>query len=518
MSRFLQLFLVVCLTTTNLLPQPTKSASKGGGNNAGGTMGGGVGNNSGNPVGGATQGGATYFETQMLAYGGVNQIAAAIADQVCRLPSEATVILYDQASFQNLQIWESFQATVAMLTDSYATMLTDDEKKSLNIEKKAALADLLSGHGPSWAGAAGFGQLSGLVGAIAGSTTNNPATFTIQDSTMAVSIAHQVKRCAAPPKLIYYPIFGSSLNGDSTTAVTDQMTKLNQARAMVQNKVLAIPASSSGPLLNTSAAYSILQDLNSQYDLLIGSVLNATAQAAAATAGTAPSGLTSLVQGADLQKRLEKATAYILYADVVAAGGTQIDRKNVLTVLFTGDWISYSGGLVVNVAITHATDNSLWLSDTLRYRSAPLAPWATIGRPHNNPSLESVNTGDNLSTVCNQDTSRRARNGCAVLASIRPAVPTAVSGDQIPVTVALTGPAPAGGLKVALRSPEAAIPATSVVVPEGQKSTNATLEAPSVSAATLVEIVAEAGTVTRSARVKITPQAKKIARADTNNR
>jgi hypothetical protein len=65
------------------------------------------------------------------------------------------------------------------------------------------------------------------------------------------------------------------------------------------------------------------------------------------------------VQGADLQKRLEKATAYILYADVVAAGGTQIDRKNVLTVLFTGDWISYSGGLVVNVAITHATDNSL---------------------------------------------------------------------------------------------------------------------------------------------------------------
>ena len=55
----------------------------------------------------------------------------------------------------------------------------------------------------------------------------------------------------------------------------------------------------------------------------------------------------------------------MLYADVVAAGGTQRDRKSPIT-LIIGGWITYSGGAIVNVALVHSKDAEFVPADTLR--------------------------------------------------------------------------------------------------------------------------------------------------------
>ena len=48
-----------------------------------------------------------------------------------------------------------------------------------------------------------------------------------------------------------------------------------------------------------------------------------------------------------------------MYLSIVAAGGTQQDRKNLLTNLFTGDLIRYSGGVSVNaIVFLIASDDS----------------------------------------------------------------------------------------------------------------------------------------------------------------
>jgi hypothetical protein len=115
--------------------------------------------------------------------------------------------------------------------------------------------------------------------------------------------------------------------------------------------------------------------------------------------GTSTSGFTSVLQGAALQRLISRPQTYILYADIVAAGGTQQIRKNIFTFLFTGDWISYSGGLVVNVALTDAFDSSLVFADTLRYRTR----FARIGRPRESLTVESANAGDNRESLYNAE-------------------------------------------------------------------------------------------------------------------
>jgi hypothetical protein len=90
-----------------------------------------------------------------------------------------------------------------------------------------------------------------------------------------------------------------------------------------------------------------------------------------------------------------------IYISVAAAGGTQQDRKNLLTNLFTGDWIRYSGGVSVNLIVvqvasgkTAKDDNSrILLSDLIRYRT----PLGKIKKP--NGYDNSAEAGDNLSKI-----------------------------------------------------------------------------------------------------------------------
>ena len=77
---------------------------------------------------------------------------------------------------------------------------------------------------------------------------------------------------------------------------------------------------------------------------------------------------------------------------MVAAGGTQSDYKSIFTILLFGDIITYSGGLVVDIALTHAKGNELLLADTLRYRTR--LHW--MKHPHSFKEVEPTNSGDNM--------------------------------------------------------------------------------------------------------------------------
>ena len=81
-----------------------------------------------------------------------------------------------------------------------------------------------------------------------------------------------------------------------------------------------------------------------------------------------------------------------IYLSIAAAGGTQQDRKNLLTALFTGDWIRYSGGVSVNVIVFHISGKSseILYSNLLRFRT----PLTKIKKPKS--YNEEDNAGDNL--------------------------------------------------------------------------------------------------------------------------
>jgi hypothetical protein len=426
---------------------------------------------------GQTGGGSTpYFETQMLAYGGANQLSEAVAQEVCKSidpTTQPTVVIFDQTSFQNLQAWQSFVTSALVLEKAYGTLLQP--------QVVSRVLPPPPSHGPflSLFPITSGSDFASLVTALASSTTNTASAFTIPDSAMAVSLAHQfprVKDCAQV-NLIYYPLFGSYVDPkDAGNKVTSVLANINKLRNYIQ---LNVTFSS-----NNDPRFLLYTDLNNQYDQLLKSISSSSgsgqgAQSAggqstpggasgagspttsASTSTGSSTGSTSLIQGAELNDLLMQDNTYILYADVVAAGGTQRDRKNIITLL-TGDWISYSGGLIVNVALINSSDTSLIFSDTLRYRTGN----HHLSNPVESSQIENTNAGENEASICSQEVrlhwwqwEKHTPNPCptatppAATSTPSPATTTQAPSLTITVTPALIGGGGSGALKVQIDSP-----------------------------------------------------------------
>lgn len=286
---------------------------------------------------------------------------------------------------------------------------------------------------------------------------------------------------------------------------------------------------------NNDPQFLLFTDLNNQYDQLLKAILSAPGSGQgqggqagggssnsggnpsqpSGTAGPSPGaggsqGYTSLIQGAELNDLLNQYDTYILYADVVAAGGTQRDRKNILT-LVTGDWISYSGGLIVNVALIDGKDTSLVFADTLRYRSGN----EHISKPRESVEIENTNAGENEASVCGHETrlhwwqgEKHTLNPCASLPPVaqtqqpgsnlsRPSLLTVKvtpeqlgGGGSAKLIIQLRNPAPEVGAEVQLSSndPSVTIASPIVKIPKDGKEGQSDVHTSSVSVQTEVTI------------------------------
>ena len=78
--------------------------------------------------------------------------------------------------------------------------------------------------------------------------------------------------------------------------------------------------------------------------------------------------LYSLAQAASLEEILRKDNSYILFAQVIAEGGSNRTRNSLFTTIFTGNRISYSGGVVVNYSLFDR-DGSIMFSDVVYHNT-----------------------------------------------------------------------------------------------------------------------------------------------------
>lgn len=346
-------------------------------------------------------GGSPFFETEMLAYGGVNELAYAIAESVCSsaaIPNGSRILIYDQTSLQNLQAWQAFKSTGEMLRSAYNTLLPPPAPPAPTSKNFApALSTSSASSSAFFAGS----DVSNLITALAASTTNTASTFNIPDSTMAVALLHQFLRvagCSGKLKLKYFPLKGDSAGSAKAAASLDAvLTPVNEARAAVQQLVNGLGGSTD---VTKNSEYLVFADLNTQYDQWIGAVINGISQNQTSTQFTpGPNvGITSLLQGAEIEADMTDPHTFLLYANVVVAGGTQRDRKNIFS-LFLGDFITYSGGLVVNVGMVQPVTDSLIMADVLRYRTAN----TRLHGVHESKYVESTDSGDNVYSLCNNE-------------------------------------------------------------------------------------------------------------------
>jgi hypothetical protein len=373
---------------------------------------------------------SAFIESQMLAYGALDKIAATVAIKVCTtipmpaplvpaVPASAgvpaksaipaippsTIVIYDQASFASLQAYEGFIANAEAVVSLYETLIPDDngpsnfDKKTLNANLDAAAKmahpNKLQAHALGLSSTIDpFSDATSLLSAIAvASNSESAGSIVIPDSAMAVDVTRQLTVGTAScrnkiAKIIYPPLFGNSSSTDYQVAdIQADLQRVQDVRDFVTRAVDARIGAATDATLTAA-----LTDANGMYDSFLNSLLQVNS-------ATGAVGSASIIQGYQLATALAgpidpngqySHPAFILLASVLSAGGTERDHKSFWTALGSGDKITFSGGVIVNVALWHSDDATPLYSNLLRFR----ASFSNIADPAMDTN---ITRGDNLS-------------------------------------------------------------------------------------------------------------------------
>lgn len=402
------------------------------------------------PASGASQPAATppspssgAFESQMLAYSGLDHIAADIAHHICGvsdISSVPTVIIFDQTSFATLQSYEALIANARIVVRAYNTLVSNPTQLVADL-RGLYVSRSHSGNAASdeaWKGkimgldATGpaigdpISDATALLSAIAISSNSESAgSITIPDSAMALAITKALEAdtiCqtakVANKNIIYPPLFGFGSASDVSSAdIQADIQQVDDVRRIAHEDVskrntdyiaahpaapavpavpatsstLAVPAKPATPGPGDTVLTAALTDVDGLYDNFMNSLLQVNP-----TTGLV--GTISVIQGRQLatliagKKNPDGSVvppAYVLLASIVAAGGTTHQHKTFWTALTTGDKFSYSGGLIVNVALWKASGSSPAYANVIRYRT----PLMKLKKPSN---LVGIDAGDNI--------------------------------------------------------------------------------------------------------------------------
>lgn len=318
------------------------------------------------------------FEIQMLSYGGLDQLLNRIAVYTCGRVGNAKLLVVDAPALQSLQAFDSFYANAEALKSGFNTM----------------------------AGAAGAGGIdtfaditNAVVAAATASNAESAYSSTIQDPSIAIALIHQLQQqkpdpCKAPYYAGIYAVDEAQPPSAGTVnTVPKELSSLAAARATALRTILnkgqggACPAGTTPN--NQDPCVIAFGNLDGSYNTFLGTL-------SAPNPTTGQPLLSSVLQGYNLRSLLKSASEdspiIAIYVSLVSAGGTQQVRKNLLTAVFTGDLIRYSGGVSLNVVVFKAarTKSEILFADLMRYRTG----LTTVAKPKDEPAV--VKAGDNL--------------------------------------------------------------------------------------------------------------------------
>lgn len=351
------------------------------------------------------------LEVEMLSYGALDKIMEKIAVYACTTtpggPYNGVVVL-DAPALQALQAYDGFSVNAKALAVNFAAM---------------------QGAAGAGSGIDDFADITSAVSAAAtASTSETSFSFTIQDPTAALVMLHhlQSQTTSVCKTAAYAGVYGAdeasppTLHGTAIISTSDQLNGLAKLRVnalkaisnagqdppgAARNQAGCAPVPSSAtaanslyPIASSDPCVTAFNNLDTSYNTFLQSL-------SGTNAATNQPVLSSVMQGYHLRAALASGTIVKpllgIYVNIAAAGGTQQDRKNLLTAVFTGDWIRYSGGVSVNVIVfkiangaTAQTDQSQILySDLLRYRT----PLGHIKSPAEYDKAPEA--GDNLKSI-----------------------------------------------------------------------------------------------------------------------
>jgi hypothetical protein len=366
----------IAQTTTPTTPAPTATPAA----TPAATPSGGTPIGTGNGAAGATQ---TFFESQMLSYGALDQITQRIASDICPtagggwLGPGAHVVLFDTTSFLTVQQYHSFARAVDFLTallrsfvpDASADSIRDlaeDVRKSMNaLVGKTKAEDATAGGSGIQVAEGVFSTLSSVIGA---STADKNTTFPLSDIAIAMSLSQHLKANASCggveityPRVALYEDPRTVANAEQS--LSDAMTALfkisrraadvaQQAEDSAKLNDKTPVGSGAGPTPATSQSAALNSAFPSQFQVTVkdaagnalGGVTVTFLAPAAGPSGTFAGGSTSAPATTNGQG--------IATAPVFTANGTPGNYSVVATAAGVGQIVSFS---LTNTSTSPAT-------------------------------------------------------------------------------------------------------------------------------------------------------------------
>jgi hypothetical protein len=381
------------------------------------------------------------IEVEWLAYGALDEVLQKVADYSCNPNSGfAKVVVVDTPALQALQAYDSFYEQAEALNAAFVQMAPPSGA--------GATIDI-------------FADItSAITNAAIATTSESSYSFTIQDPTAAIVLLGKLnKEEFEVCKSAYYggvyhstgetpqpaakeggkkktpPAAGGAANKNPLppAAKEDDKKKTPSAAGQAANKKrlpsvaeeLANLAKTRADTLRTiighdedipdacyakptpvtgspgTAAISSQDPCVTAFNSIDTTYNSFLAALSTPNATTGQPAISAAMQGYDIRALFETADENSpilgIYLSIAAAGGTQQDKKNLITALFTGDWISYSGGASVNVVLfayagEKSSSSQILFSDLIRYRT----PFTRIEKPR---PPKSLNAADNLGVI-----------------------------------------------------------------------------------------------------------------------
>jgi len=158
------------------------------------------------------------FESQMLTYGAVDKISAALATKICSLngvnEDNGTIVIYDQSAFASLQAYAAFKANAKIVFANYLSLIPPDARGAA-VEEAEGEPKPKAEHVNPFAALAltadPFADFTGLLNAIAVSANvQTPGQVTVPDSNLAVALTRDIEKSCDNHNfsIVYPPIFG----------------------------------------------------------------------------------------------------------------------------------------------------------------------------------------------------------------------------------------------------------------------------------------------------------------------
>jgi hypothetical protein len=188
------------------------------------------------------------------------------------------------------------------------------------------------------------------------------------------------------------PNGGTTVTNGGTTTTSGGTTTTNGGTATTNG---GTTTTTTNPPSGTDPCVTAFNTVDSTYNAFLTalSTPNSTTGQSAESAAKQGYKLRALFEGTKGTPAVPGPPVIGIYVNVAAAGGTQQDRKNLLTAIFTGDWIRYSGGVSVNVIIFQegGAKPQILLSTLAKFRTQ-----LTSIKSPSEADKKGLNQGDNL--------------------------------------------------------------------------------------------------------------------------